>query len=333
MGAPDTHDARLYYNARNSGLSLGKLLDLHRLGLVSSRVYHFSLVARLGSIRQTALTLNVAPSSISRSIKQLEEDLATPLFDRSKQRLRLTSAGELLEHHIKQSSSQMNRAVTEIGDMQGLRRGTVTLAVIESASRGILTDVLTGFWVKHPEISVDVRVVGSQDAVDLVHQGEADLALAFDVRVPRNARRVTSISLPLGVLVPPGSALTKLRGKLRSYDLAGERVILSDGSLTLGSTVEQFFSGALVEFSSRTKTNSIELMVDLATRGLGTVLQTKLGVQAEIAREQLDFIPLTDPGLVLRRLSLISRPKGEVSEAAQALAGALTSTLEGIRDI
>ncbi|MBU2888194.1 LysR family transcriptional regulator [Celeribacter halophilus] len=307
-------------------------MDLHRLGLVSSRVYHFSLVARLGSIRQAALTLNVAPSSISRSIKQLEEDLGTPLFDRTKQRLRLTSAGELLEHHIKQSTGEMNRAVTEIGDLQGLRRGTVTLAVIESASRGILTDVLAGFWVRHPEISVDIQVVGSQDAVDLVHQGEADLALAFDVRVPRNARRLTSISLPLGVLVSPGSPLTKLRRKLKSYDLAGERVILSDGSLTLGSSVEQMFSGAFVEFSRRTKTNSIGLMIDLATRGLGIILQTQMGVQTEISRGQLTFIPLSDPGLSLRRLTLVSRPKGEVSEAAQALADVLTSTLEAMRE-
>ncbi|SFJ10513.1 LysR family transcriptional regulator [Celeribacter neptunius] len=306
-------------------------MDLHRLGLVSSRVHHFALVARLGSIRQAALTLNVAPSSISRAIKQLEDDLGTPLFERTKQRLRLTSAGELLEYHIKQSAVEMNRAVTEIGDLQGLRRGTVTVAVIESAARGILPDVLAGYWVRHPEISVDVRVVGSQEAVDLVHQGEADLALAFDVRVPRNARRLTSVALPLGVLVPPGSPLIKLQGKLKGYDLAGERVILSDGSLTLGSSVEQMFSGSFVEFSRRARTNSIGLMIDLATRGLGTILQTKIGVQAEIARGQLVFIPLTDPGLGLRRLSLVSRPKGEVSEAAQALAATLASMLEAMK--
>ena len=241
-------------------------MDLHRLGLVSSRVHHFALVARLGSIRQAALTLNVAPSSISRAIKQLEDDLGTPLFERTKQRLKLTSAGELLDYHIRQSSVEMNRALTEIGDLQGLRRGTVTVAVIESAARGILPDVLAGYWVRHPEISVDVRVVGSQEAVDMVHQGEADLALAFDTRVPRNARRLASVSLPLGVLVQPGSPLTKREGKLKSYDLAGERVILSDSSLTLGSSVEQMFSGSFVEFSRRARTNSIGLMIDLATR-------------------------------------------------------------------
>lgn len=303
-------------------------MDLHRLGLVSSRVHHFMLVARLGSIRQAALSLNVAPSSISRTIKQLEEDVGMPLFERTKQRLRLTSAGELLLYHVQQSSSELNRAMTEIGDLQGLRRGTVTLAVIESASRGLVPDVLAGFWIRHPEISVDVRVTGSQEAVDMVAQGDADIAIAFDTRVPRSARRLAASSLPLGVLVPPGSALTRREGPLRVYDLAGERVIMSDNSLTLGSSVEQIFSGSFVEFSRRTRTNSIGLMIDLAIRGLGTIMQTKLGVQAEVSRGQLVFIPLTDSRLQNRRLSLISRPKSESSEAAEALSTSLANAVE-----
>lgn len=303
-------------------------MDLHRLGLVSSRVHHFMLVSRLGSIRQAALALNVAPSSISRTIKQLEEDLGTPLFERTKQRLRLTSAGELLAYHIQQSTGELNRAMTEINDLHGLRRGTVTLAVIESAARGLVPDVLAAFWVRFPEISVDVRVTGSQEAVDMVSQGEADIAIAFDTRVPRNARRITAASLPLGILVPPGSRLTKHDGPLKVYDLAGERVIMSDGSLALGSSVEQIFSGSFVEFSRRSRTNSIGLMIDLAMRGLGTVMQTRLGVQAEINKGQLIFIPLTDSQLGTRRLSLVSRPKGESSEASEALAANLAVAIE-----
>ncbi|TIU36970.1 MAG: LysR family transcriptional regulator, partial [Mesorhizobium sp.] len=47
-------------------------MDPYRLGLVSPRIHYFQLVARLGSVRQTAQVLNVAPSSISRLIKALE---------------------------------------------------------------------------------------------------------------------------------------------------------------------------------------------------------------------------------------------------------------------
>ena len=55
------------------------MMDLHRWGLASARVDNFMLVARLGSILAAAISLNVAPSPVSRTIKQLEEDLGTPL--------------------------------------------------------------------------------------------------------------------------------------------------------------------------------------------------------------------------------------------------------------
>lgn len=303
-------------------------MDLHRLGLISARVNNFVLVARLGSIRQAAKALNIAPSSVSRTIKQLEEDLATPLFERAGQRLKLTSAGELLFYHIRQSTTELNRAITEINDLQGLRRGTVTLAVIESAARGMVPEVLAAFWIRNPEITVDVRVTGSAEAAAMLSQGDADLALVFDVRVPRNARRITAAALPLGVMVAPGSRLTTHAGPLRVFDLAGERLVLSDSSLSLGSSVEDLFGGSYVEISRRTRTNSIRLMIDLATRGLGTIVQTRLGVERELARGELVFIPLSDPKLHPRRLLLLSRPKAEISDAASAMAAAFAQAVE-----
>ena len=131
-------------------------------------------------------------------------------------------------------------------DLQGLRRGTVTLATVESAARGLVPEVLAGFWVRHPEITVDVHVGSSTEAAEAVAQGDADLAILFDLRAPRTTRRVASISVPMGVMVAPGSRLATKGGVLRVYDLNGERVILSDTSLTLGSTIEARYSPVCV---------------------------------------------------------------------------------------
>lgn len=286
------------------------------------------LVARLGSIRQAALSLNVAPSSISRTIKQLEEELRTPLFERTKQGLKLTSAGELLLYHAQQSNNELTSALAEIGDLQGLRRGSVTIAVIESAARGLLPNVLQEFWVKHPDIIVDVRVTGSQEAVNLVGQGEADIAIAFDVRLPERARRLASALLPLGVLAPPNHELATRGVPLRVYDLKSERMILSDGSLTLGESVDQAFSSSFDGFEQRSRTNSIAMMVDLCIKGQGVIMQTALGVQSEIINGQLLFIPLSEARLQKRRLSLVGRPKRETSDAASALCSSLSYAVD-----
>ncbi|KRB61171.1 LysR family transcriptional regulator [Rhizobium sp. Root708] len=306
-------------------------MDPYRLGLVATRIHYFQLVARLGSIRQAAQTLNVAPSSVSRILRQLEEELGTPLFERVRQRLKLTSAGELMLYHARLSLSELNRACSEINDLHGLHRGTVSVAVIESVARGIMPRALQEFWERHPGISVNVRVMGSQQAANAVSEGECDLALVFDVKVPRNVRRIATVSLPLGVLALPGSRFAEKK-EIRLFDLAGEQVILSDASLTLGSWIEEAFSRQLVDLNHRTRTNSIGLMVDLAKRNLGTVLQTRIGIEQEIAEESLKFVPLRDPKLNPRKLMLLSRSEKEMSDAAAALGKLLAQSIDRPHD-
>jgi DNA-binding transcriptional LysR family regulator len=302
-------------------------MDPFRLGLVATRIHYFQLVARLGSIRQAAQALNVAPSSVSRILRQLEEELGTPLFERVRQRLKLTSAGELMLYHARLSLSELNRACSEINDLHGLHRGTVSIAIIESVSRGLMPDALQEFWNRHPAISVDIRVMGSQQAANAVAEGECDLALVFDIRVARNIRRIATVSLPLGVLALPKSRYAQKK-ELKLFDLAGERVILSDSSLTLGAWVEEAFSRSFVELTPRARTNSIGLMVDLAKRDLGTVLQTRVGIEQEIADGTLKFVPLRDAKINPRKLMLLSRSEKEMSDAASAFGKLLAQSIE-----
>ncbi len=302
-------------------------MDPYRLGLVSPRIHYFQLVARLGSIRQTAQVLNVAPSSISRVIKGLEDEIGTPLFERVRQRLKLTSAGELLLYHARLSTTELGRAWSEINDLRGLNRGAVSMTVVESVARGLMPAALKQFWERHPLITVDVRVAGSQQACEAVAEGDCDLALVFDVRVPRRVRKIAAATLPLGVVAHPESRFAGKK-ELKLFDLSGEHVILSDGSLALGLSVEKAIGGSIIDLTRRSRTNSIGLMIELAKLNLGTVLQTRIGVEKEIADGTLIFVPLRDPKVPPRRLMLLTRAEREMSDAASAFAMQLARTVE-----
>ena len=277
------------------------------------------------------MVLRVAPSSISRVIKQLEKELGTPLFERKRQRRTLTSAGELLLYHSRLSTTELSRASSKINDLHGLFRGTVSVAIIESASRGLLPRILAKFWAHHPGITVDIKVIGSRQACDAVAEGDCDLAVAFDVQVPRNVRRIASTSLSLGVLARPGSRFAAKK-ELKLFNLSGERVILSDSSLMLGISVEEAFNRSLIELTCRSHTNSIGLMIEMANMDLGTVLQTRVGIEREIADGTFTFVPLRDPKINPRRLMLLARPEKEMSDAALAFGGLLAEAIEGLRD-
>jgi DNA-binding transcriptional LysR family regulator len=304
-------------------------MDPHRLGLVSTKLHYFQLVARLGSIRRAAQTLNVAPSSISRVITQLEDDLKTPLFERVRQRLKITSAGELLLYRSRLSVKELTRACTEIDDLQGLRRGTVSIAVVESVARGIIPDAVAEFWKRFPAVTVDVKVMGSQHAFDAVAEGECDAALAFDVRAPRNAQRLSTAPLNLGVILRPEHPLAA-RSELKLSDLVEERVILSDSSLALGVSVDEALSSMPLEMGRLGRTNSIGVMIDLAVRGAGLALQTRLGAERELREGSLVFVPMRDPKLRARKLNLIARSGSALSEAATSLTATLTRILQSL---
>lgn len=302
--------------------------DPQRLGLVAQRLGYFQLVARLGSIREAARTLNVAPSSISRAIQQFEEELGAPLFERGG-RLKLTSAGELMLYHARASAAELARAVREIAELKGLRRGSFALTTVESVARGPLPEVLAEFWQRHPEIAVDVRISDSEHAFEAVAEGDCEIGVAFDIRAPGRAERLAGVEIGIGALLRPDHRLAGLKA-IRLYDLAGERVLFSDRSLTLGAILEQALEGSVSGLLKRSATNSIELMVDLACRGLGVALQTRVGVEREIARGDLVFVPVRDPRLRPRKLMLITGRKGEISEAAGALAALLVRRIEAI---
>ncbi len=302
-------------------------MDPQRLGLVAPRLHYFQLVARLGSIRQAARLLNVAPSSISRALAQFEEELDTTLFDRSTRRLKLTSAGELMLYRARTSAAELNRAVSELSELKGLRRGAFSIAVVESVARGLAAEALASFWQRYPEITVDMRVVDSAQAFASVAEGDCEIGIAFDIAAPKATQRLTMVELGIGALMTPGHHLAD-RPALRLHELAGERIILSDTSLSLGRALEEALEAAGVGVARRMRTNSIEMMVDLACRGLGVALQTRIGIERERAAGLIGFVPIQDPRLKPRRLTLVTRGKGKTSEAATALAALLSAAME-----
>jgi DNA-binding transcriptional LysR family regulator len=64
---------------------------------------------------------------------------------------------------------------------------------------------------------------------------------------------------------------------------------------------------------------------------LGTALQTRVGIEQELADGTLIFVPLRDPMLTQRRLMLLSRSEREMSGAASAFVTLLAQAIEKLK--
>ena len=169
----------------------------------SHRMNHLRLlryvdeVARVGSIRQAAERLHVAPSAVNRRIQDIEDELGTPIFERLPRGMRLTAAGELFVRYIRSRAADLERVQSEIEELQGLRRGRVRIVASQALAPRFLPGVISAFRASHPLVAFDVRIGDHVQAAAALRGLETDLALVFNLAPEADIERSSVVEQKL----------------------------------------------------------------------------------------------------------------------------------------
>ena len=94
----------------------------------------FLTIVQTGSLGRAAQALHVTQPALSRSIKQLEEKVGVPLFERHSKGMLLTQYGQALLPHARLLQEESALAVKEIDALRGLSKGTVRVGAIASVA-------------------------------------------------------------------------------------------------------------------------------------------------------------------------------------------------------
>ncbi|WP_421983072.1 LysR family transcriptional regulator [Roseibium sp.] len=282
----------------------GRAQELSR-NLYSPAMRYFMAAAEAGSIRAASRELNVASSAVNRQILWLEDALGMQLFDRVGRRIRLSQAGELLLAHIRRTYSDFEGTVAELDALKGLRRGSVSIASVESVSEKLLPALISSFRKRYPGIHVSVSVSSSQDAAAKVEAAEADVGFTFDP--PENSALTVAFEheLVIGALMSPRHPLAE-QGRLGLHDCLKFPVALPAEGLSLRTRLDLVRSR--IPGASRTyvEANSLRLMRALAREEDVIGFQTMIGCEDDLASGSLVFKPLTDAPLQADRLCVIT---------------------------
>jgi DNA-binding transcriptional LysR family regulator len=279
---------------------------------------YFDEVVRSGSIRRASERLNISPSAIDRHILLMEETLGVQLFERMPQGLRLTAAGEVLITHVRRWRRELRHARAQIDDLRGLRRGEVTIALVEGVSE-FLASALVEFRTQYPGIDHSVQVTGAQGVVDLILEGRAELGLTFNPPTVQTVRVERTIVYQLGAVVPPGHPLAG-RAEVSFPECVDHGLVIPDESISLRAVLDTMWARTIGgRVRGAITANGIGLLKVLVRRGAGVGMLTPIDIGGELEAGELVFVPLAETNVPLSVLSLITAGGRTLSVPASLL--------------
>lgn len=301
---------------------------------------HFHFVALLyfketverGSIRQAGEALHVAASAVNRQILKLEEQLGCDLFERIAGGMRLTGAGEVFYAYVLRNAQDFERALSEIEDLRGVRRGHVSICCEEGFAKDFLPRVLKPFHQAFPRVSYTIDVAGLPSVISAVTSGTADIGIGFEPDFDAGLGRAAEIHVELGAAMAPDHSLAK-RPNLRLSELVGEPLILPDANYDIHARLNKLVQGAGLKFSRIVETNSFEAMTSLIVAGLGVGLRTRIGISAEIERGELIFVPIVDRMFRSTQVVILTKARRTLPVAAALLCERMVALFAAVAEM
>jgi DNA-binding transcriptional LysR family regulator len=249
----------------------------------------FAAVAEHRNFTRAAAHLRLAPSTLSQTVRALEERLGVRLLNRTTRSVALTDAGERLLAHVRPVLDGLDRTAEAISVFRDTPMGHLRLTASRFASVAILAPLLRDFLRAFPDISVEVFVDDSHsDIID----GHFDAGVRWGKRIEKDM-----IAIHLGnhrlILVASPAYLAGKPCPVTPADLHGHRCIpyrhTWDGAIRRwvlakdGEQAEVTAEGTLI-------VNDMDLAIEAAIDGLGVAYVPQAMAAAAIADGRL--VPL-----------------------------------------
>lgn len=238
----------------------------------------FYWIARLGSVKEAARHLNVAPPTISLRIDQLEAELGSPVFERAGRGLVLTRRGEALVPAVAAVIEDYRRirAAVEGGWQTG---GILRIGTTETFAQACLPAYMRAIAARYPALELDFVVGTSAELEQDVLERRLDVAFAVN---PTGDPKLTLVPLGIQPAVWAAPAAFGLPSPLHPADLRDVLIITNPHPAPMWRQITDWFRQAGLEPSRVCRCSSPTVVAQLVTAGLGASLLPRRLVQGAI---------------------------------------------------
>ncbi len=274
----------------------------------------FAEVVRQGGFSAAARAVNATQSTVSKAVRQLEDELGVVLIDRGFAPPRLTEAGEIVHRRALAMLTEKSDMLAELDELRGLKRGLLRLGLPPIGSSVLFAPIFAAYASRHPQIDIQLVEHGSKRLEEMLLSGALELAASL-LPVDDGLDWQDVRHEPVVALLPADNPLA-----------AGDDVALSDVAALPFLLFESGFALNHIIFEAcrsrgfvpqvATRSSQIDFIVELVAAGMGIGF-LPLMIAEQRRHAGVRILRIRDAA-VHWRLALVWRRNAFLSHAARA---------------
>jgi len=301
------------------------------INLTLRQFRYFEALARLGHFGRAADACAISQPALSMQIKEMEETLGTPLFERAARQVRLTSFGEEFAGRVR----EILRAVDELEDLarasQARLVGRLRLGVIPTVAPYLLPALIGNLTRLNADLDIHVRETVTPKLLTELHEGRLDTAI---VALPVSEPAFTEVALCSEdfVLVRPRSEANL---PVPTPDLLREmRLLLLEEGHCFRDQALSFCNLQSALPRELLDGSSLSTLVQMVGAGIGVTLIPEMAVAVETRSADVAVSHFPEPqprrtiGMIWRNSSPLSKQLMQIAAVVRDTALALPGRMQ-----
>jgi len=286
---------------------------------------YFVALAEYLSFTKAADRVHVTQSTLSHQIRQLEEEVGQPLFDRIGKKVVTTEAGELFLAFATRALKEVDHGIAMLKPGGGGMTGEVRIGATHTFNIGLIPECVAQFLARHPTVRVRVDEFAADQIVAKLHSGELDIGISYRPTEPSDLWFEPLYNEEMVLVVSDTHPLAG-RKRIRMVELHQQRLVLMPDYFATRTLLDECFRASGAEPIVAAEMSTIAPM-------LGLVLRAPIGAIVAInavpaAMSGLQMIPIESP-TPIRTPGILWRLDGEKAATVHSFAVIVRKTALG----
>jgi len=241
---------------------------------------------------EAAKSLFMTQPAVSMQVKQMEEQIGLPLFERDGKQVSATEAGMELLHYAQNIRQQINEASEVMEELRGLKRGKLHLTMASTANY-FAPQLIAAFHHKYPAARVTLDVTNRTGLLDALDNNTTDMVI---MGTPPDGHQLTGIPFlenPLVVVAWPEHPLAR-QTSIRLTEVADEDFIVREPDSGTRMATERYFAEHHLSLKPRMEMNRAEAIKQAVMAELGLGIVSLHTIEMELTLKRLVILNVED---------------------------------------